>query len=68
MHKHSTIYLSGLAWVVNRQSNHPDFVGILPILLENPESQPICDQDKKNPNFDICSDISSTPASTPMIP
>ena len=62
MRKHSTIYL------INRLSNHPDFVGILLILLENPESQPICDQDRKNPNFDICSHISSTPASTPMIP
>ena len=28
-------------------SNHPDFVGILPILLENPESRPICNRDRK---------------------
>ena len=40
-----------------RLSNHPDHVEILPILLENPESQPICDWDRKNPGFDI-SDIS----------
>ena len=26
-----------------RLSNHPNFVGIIPILLENPESQPRCD-------------------------
>ena len=26
-------------------SNHPDLVGILPILFENPESRPICDRD-----------------------
>ena len=33
---------------------HPDFIGILPILLENPESRPICDQGgKKNLYFDI---------------
>ena len=35
-------------------SNHPDLVGILPILLENPESRPICDRDRKNPDFHIC--------------
>ena len=34
---------------VGRLSNHPDFVGILLILLENPESQPICDWDRKIP-------------------
>ena len=34
---------------VGRLSNHPDFVGILTILLENPESQPICDWDKQIP-------------------
>ena len=28
---------------VGRLSNHPDFVGILTILLENPKSQRICD-------------------------
>ena len=37
-------------------SEHPDLVGILPILLENPESQPVCDRDRKNPDFDICFD------------
>ena len=39
-----------------RMSEHPDLVGILPILLENPESQPVCDRDRKNPDFDICFD------------
>ena len=34
-------------------SNHPE---ILPILLENPESRPICDRDRQNPDFDICFD------------
>ena len=28
-----------------------------PDLLENPETLAICDQDRKNPDFDICSDI-----------
>ena len=32
-------------------SNHPDLVGILPILFENPESRPICDRDSKNHDF-----------------
>ena len=41
----------------DRLSNHPDFVGIILILLENPESQPICDQDRKNPDFNSCCDI-----------
>ena len=40
-----------------RLSNHPDFVGIIPIFLENPESGPICDRDRKNPVFDSCRDI-----------
>ena len=31
----------------------PDFVGILLILPENPESHPICHQDKKKPDFDL---------------
>ena len=30
----------------------------LSILLENPESRPIRDWDRENPDFDICSDIS----------
>ena len=34
--------------------NHPDLVGILKILLENPESWRMCDRDRKNPDFDIC--------------
>ena len=29
--------------IVYRLSNHPDLVGLLPILFENPESRPICD-------------------------
>ena len=37
-----------------RLSNHPDFVRIIPILLENPESRPICRRDRKNPDFNIC--------------
>ena len=37
-------------------SNHPDLVGILPILFENPESRPICDWDRKNHDFEICFD------------
>ena len=37
-----------------RLSNHPDLIRILLIFLE---SQPICDQDRKNPDFEICSDI-----------
>ena len=40
-----------------RLSNHPDLIRILLILLENPESLPIFDQDRKNPDFDICFDI-----------
>ena len=31
-------------------------VKIRPTLLENPESQPICDRDRKNPDCDICFD------------
>jgi len=42
---------------VIRLSNHPEHVEILPILLENPKSRPMCDRDRKNPDFDI-SDIS----------
>ena len=44
-------------WLIFRLSNHPDFVRIISILLENPESWPICDQDRKDPNFDSCCDI-----------
>ena len=32
-------------------------IGIIRILLENPESRPICDLDRKNPDFDWCCDI-----------
>ena len=32
-------------------------IGIIPILLENPECRPICDRDRENPDFDSCSDI-----------
>ena len=38
----------------SRLSNHPDFVGIIQILLENPESRPICRRNRKIPDFDIC--------------
>ena len=41
----------------SRLSNHPDFVGITPILFENPESWPTCNRDRKNPDFGIRSDI-----------
>ena len=34
-----------------RLSNHPDFVEIIPRLLENLESQPICRHDRKNPDL-----------------
>ena len=44
------------AFTINRLSNHPDLVGILPVLLENPESRPICDRDRQNHDFDICFD------------
>ena len=37
-------------------SNHPDLVGLLPILFENPESRPICDRDRNNHDFEICFD------------
>jgi len=40
------------------------FCGILPIFLENPESRPICNWDRKNPDFDICSDFSNRVYST----
>ena len=36
---------------ISRESNHPDFVGIIPILLENPESRPICHRDRKKSRF-----------------
>ena len=32
-----------------RLSNHPNLVGILPILLENPESRLTCDRNRKIP-------------------
>ena len=40
-----------------RLSKHPDFLGIIPILLENPKSLPICYRDRKDPDFDSCCDI-----------
>ena len=40
--------------LIDRLSNHPDFVGIIPILLKNPESRPICRRDGKNPDLDFC--------------
>ena len=38
-----------------RLSNRFGCVGIFPILLENPQSRPIYDRDRKNPDFGICS-------------
>ena len=35
----------------------PDLVGVLPILLENPESRSICVRDRKISDFDSCSEI-----------
>ena len=35
----------------SRLSNYPDFVGIIPILIENPESRPTCDRDRRNPDL-----------------
>ena len=46
-----------MRFLVSRLSNHPDFVGITPILIENPESRPTFDRHKKNLDFDIRSDI-----------
>ena len=40
-------------YTVARLSNHSNLVGILPILLENPETRPMCDQGRKNPDFII---------------
>ena len=40
-------------FTINRLSNHPDLVGILPILLENSESRTICDRDRQNPELHI---------------
>ena len=37
-----------------RLSNRPDFVRIIPILLENPESRPIYRRIRKNSDFNIC--------------
>ena len=47
-------YLSYIYIAVSRLSNHPNLVGILTILLENPKSWLICDRhrDRKNPDFD----------------
>ena len=45
-------YLSYMYIAVSRLSNHPNLVRILVILLENPKSWPICDRDRKNPDFD----------------
>ena len=33
-------------------SNHPDFVGIIPIFLENPESRHNLSRNRKNPDFE----------------
>ena len=45
-------YLSYMYIAVSRLSNPPNLVRILVILLENPKSWPICDRDRKNPDFD----------------
>ena len=37
-----------------RLSNHSDLVGILPIMLENPESWSVFYRDRKNPDCNIC--------------
>ena len=50
-------HLSYMYIAVSRLSNHPNLFGILGILLENPKSWPICDRDRKNPDFDIGSVI-----------
>ena len=44
-------YWSYMYIAVSRLSNHPNLDRILMILLENPKSWPICDQDGKNPDF-----------------
>ena len=38
-------------------SKHPDLVKSLPFFLENPESRSICDRDRKDPDFGICSEF-----------
>ena len=50
-------YLSFMYIAVSRLSNHPNLIGILTILLENPKSWPICNHDRKNRDFDIGSVI-----------
>ena len=40
-----------------RLFNHPDLVGVFPILFENPESRSICVRDRKISDFDSCSEI-----------
>ena len=44
---------------VYRLSNNPYFVGIIPILLKNSETRLICNQNRKNYDFDTCRDILS---------
>ena len=41
----------GISYYADRVSNHPDFVGIIPIFLENPESRRNLGRDRKNPDF-----------------
>ena len=50
-------YLSYMYIAVSRLSNHPNLIGILAILLENPKSWPICNHDRKNRDFGIGSVI-----------
>ena len=49
-------YLSYMYIAVSRLFNHPNLIGILAILLENPKSWPICNHDRKNRDFGIGSD------------
>ena len=57
MMKNMNVFPFGVIVAATECPEIPDFVGIIPILLENPKSQPICDWDRKNPDFDSCSDI-----------
>ena len=43
-------YITPLA--TGRESNHPNFVGIIPILLENLESPRNLSRDRKDPDFE----------------
>ena len=47
--KHQSTFISYLEYTYIRVSNHPDFVGIIPILLENPESRRNFGRDREIP-------------------